>query len=91
MTCERAEVRVHRCLVELRELPVASKQLTMRTRVESRIHNFLGLPYLRCHRLDMSLLVGSDEIFRIFEPGGGDEESPGIIRVSQGLQVFQAE
>lgn len=50
----------------------------MRTRVESRVHDFLGLPYLGRHRRDMSLLVGSDEGFRILEPGGGHEESSGL-------------
>ncbi len=37
------------------------------TRVQRRIHDLLCLPYLRCHRFDLPLFVGGDELLCIFK------------------------
>lgn len=63
----------------------------IRTRMESGVHDFLGLPKLRSHRLNMTLLVRRDEAFRIFEPGGGNKESSGITHVRQHLKMCEQE
>ena len=42
-------------------------------RMEGRVHDLLRLPYLRCHRLQPSLLEGGYELFGMFEAGRADE------------------
>ena len=47
-----------------------------RTRVYCRIDDFLCVPQLRRHLLDLARLVSGDQLFGIFEAGRRSEQGP---------------
>ena len=47
------------------------------TRMKRAINHFLRPPQIRVHFFDITLLVSRDELFRLLQPGRGDEERAG--------------
>lgn len=54
-------------------------RISERTRMQSRVYHLLCLPELRRHALYLSLLVRCDQLFRMLETGGGDEQRSVLV------------
>lgn len=56
--------------------------LVMRTGMKGRVDELLGLPQLGSHGLDLSLLVGDEELLGLLETGIANEKGPGRWSIS---------
>ena len=58
------------------------------TRMQRRIHHFLRLPYFRCHRLDLPLLIRQYQFLCMFKSRCRDEEGSASAILSSSSSWF---